>query len=142
MRARQMQRETVLKKVDDVGVGVMRLLGLRRVGEKGVRKGRGIEGGQVDKNGEAPSGGGSAEKDAKDAASSKEPEKEVVENDIVQSAGYDAGILSHGEAHTVAHQGTPHINCDNAGSDGHIVSVKAPIRKIGKWECFSMQTRL
>ncbi|KFY82124.1 hypothetical protein V500_10807 [Pseudogymnoascus sp. VKM F-4518 (FW-2643)] len=126
IRARQTQRETVLKEVDGVGVGVMRLLGLRRVGEKGVRKGRGIEGWQVDKNGEASSGGGSAEKDAKDAASSKEPDKEAVENDIALSAGYDAGIFSHGEAHAVAHQGTPHINCDNASSDGYISIGESP----------------
>lgn len=137
MRARQMQREAVLKEVDGVGVGVgvMRLLGLRRVGEKGVRKGQGIEGGQAGKNGEASSGGGGAGKDAggtskeesaKDAASSKEPEKEAVENDIVQSAGYEAGILSHGETHAVAHQGTPHINCNNASGDGHISVGESP----------------
>lgn len=139
MRERQMQRETVLKEVGGVSVGVMRLLGLRRVGEKGVRKGRGIEGGQVDKKGGASTGeagknagGTSKEELAKYAASSKKPEKEAVENDIVQSAGYDAGILSHGETHAVAHQGTPHINCDNASDDGHISIGQSPHTQDGE----------
>ncbi|KFZ10283.1 hypothetical protein V502_08223 [Pseudogymnoascus sp. VKM F-4520 (FW-2644)] len=141
MRARQMQREIASNEVGDVGVGVMRLLGLRRVGEKRARKGRDIEGEQVDKNGKASSGGGDTEKDAdgtskeelaKDAASSEKPEKEATENDIVQSAGYDAGILSHGETHAVAHQGALHITCNNASDNGHISIGQSPHTQDGE----------
>ncbi|KAL5346524.1 hypothetical protein ACLOAV_008795 [Pseudogymnoascus australis] len=114
------------KEVSGMGVGIMRLFGLKRVGERGVAKRQGVEGRQVDKDGEASNGGGDTKTDAggtskeespKDAA--KEPENETVENDI-QSAGYDVGILSHGETRSGGHHGTPLINGDNAGDDGHI----------------------
>ncbi|OBT73293.1 hypothetical protein VF21_08432 [Pseudogymnoascus sp. 05NY08] len=126
----EVQREKALRDAPGVGPGVMRFLGLRRVGEKGVRKGRGVGGRQVEKNGEASGGGGGdTKKDAggtskgelaRDAASSKEPEKGAVENDIVQSAGYDAGTLPDGETCSGAHHGTPGINFDGAGDDGHV----------------------
>ncbi|KFY18380.1 hypothetical protein V493_08670 [Pseudogymnoascus sp. VKM F-4281 (FW-2241)] len=92
VKQKQIQKEKALKEIDGVSMGIMRLLGLKRVREKGVRKGPSIDGGQVDKKGEASSGGVDAGKDAggtskeeltKDAASSKEEDKEAVENDTV-----------------------------------------------------------
>ncbi|OBT50071.1 hypothetical protein VE04_09518 [Pseudogymnoascus sp. 24MN13] len=57
------------------------------------------------------------------------PEKGTVENDIVQSAGYDGGILSHGETCAGAHQGMPGLNLDGAGDDGHINIGEIPHRQ-------------
>lgn len=107
MREKQMQREAVFKEFGGVGTGMMRFLGLKRVGEKGVQKVPRIKEGQVDKGGKASVGGGEAEKDAggtskeglaKGAGGSKEQEKKLVESGTVQSVCYDVSVFSHGEA--------------------------------------------
>ncbi|KFY72597.1 hypothetical protein V499_07276 [Pseudogymnoascus sp. VKM F-103] len=139
MREEKVQRDKALSDVPGLGARVMRLLGLRGLGGKGVRKGRGVEGGQVEKGGDASSGGGGdAGKDGggiskgelpKDTPAIMEPEKGTVENDTVQSAGYDGGILSHGETCAGAHQGMPGLNLDGAGDDGHINIGEIPHRQ-------------
>lgn len=130
LREDQIQREKALEESGGVRVGVMRLLGLRGVGEKGVvRKGRGNEGKQADTEGKA-SGGNAEEKDSagereRDVPGSKQPEKEAVENDTIQSASYDAGIL-HSETDAGDHHGVPHIHCDNAGDKSPTKPTTAP----------------
>lgn len=102
----------------------------KRGGREGVvRKGRGNEGKQADTEGKA-SGGNAEEKDSagereRDVPGSKQPEKEAVENDTIQSASYDAGIL-HSETDAGDHHGVPHIHCDNAGDKSPTKPTTAP----------------
>lgn len=124
IREQQMQREKSLKELDGVGVGVTRLLGLRGVGEKGARKGRGNEGKHADTGGKASSGHGQdktfAGESLKDVHNAKEPGKDTAEDYIAQSAGYSDGALPTGKADAAAHSSAKHTHCNDASAESGI----------------------
>lgn len=124
MREQQIQREKSLKEFDGVGVGVMRLLGLRGVGEKGARKGRGNKGKHADTEGKASSSHKQdktpAGESLKDAHNAKEPGKDTAEDYIAQSAGYSDGALPTGKADADAHSGAKHTHCNDASDESGI----------------------
>lgn len=125
MREQQMQREKSLE-FDGVGVGVIRLLGLRGVREKGARKYRGNEGKHGDTGGMASCGHAenktSGAELVKDVSNAQESGKDAVEDSIVQSAGYNGGARPTGGVDVDAdtHPGAKHTHCNDTSDESHI----------------------